>query len=323
MNIAVVIVNYRTAQLTVDCLRSIALDGWLPAQGHGIVVDNASADESMAIIEQEVANNCWNEWVELVPASRNGGFAYGNNVGIRRAMESTGKPRYFLLLNPDTIVQPGAIEALVRFMEGHPNAGIVGSRLEDPDGTSQQAARRFPTILSELESAIRLNIITRLLARWIVTPPEQDRSHECDWLPGASLMVRREVLEQVGALDEGYFMYYEEVDFCLRAKRAGWQVWYEPTSRVTHLVGQSSGVTARNNSSTVPNRRPVYWFESRRRYFAENHGSAYRVLADLAWTSGTCLNELRRFIQRRPRVDPPYLLRDFIRRSLRLNLRTK
>jgi N-acetylglucosaminyl-diphospho-decaprenol L-rhamnosyltransferase len=144
----------------------------------------------------------------------------------------------------------------------------------------------------------------------VIAPPPQDVSHPADWVAGASLIVRRAVFDAVGLLDSAYFLYFEEVDFCRKAARAGWPCWYVPASRVVHLVGQSSGVT----DTRKPARRvPRYWFESRRRYFRGAHGSLYTLLADVAWVTGFALWRLRRFVQRKPDTDPPHLLWDFLR----------
>jgi GT2 family glycosyltransferase len=130
-------------------------------------------------------------------------------------------------------------------------------------------------------------------------------------------MIRRETLKQTGLLDERYFMYYEEVDLCLRARHRGWEVWYVPESRVIHLVGQSSGVTTRHDAPAAPlKRRPDYWFASRKRYFTKNHGWAYRIMADAAWVCGHCLFRVRNALQQRAAADPPGLLWDFIRHSI-------
>src|SRR5688572_15821310 len=133
MRLLIVIVNYRTASLTIDCLRSLAPEmADLPA-ARVVVTDNASGDDSVARLESAIRDNLWNWWCELMPLPRNGGFAYGNNEGIRPALESKHPPQYVLLLNPDTVIRPGAIRALIEFMDARPNVGIAGSRLEDPD----------------------------------------------------------------------------------------------------------------------------------------------------------------------------------------------
>jgi GT2 family glycosyltransferase len=196
------------------------------------------------------------------------------------------------------------------FLEEHPKIGIAGSRLEDPDGTPQRSAFRFPTVWSEFEWGVRLGPVSRLLQRRVVAPPVQDRPHPAEWMAGASMMVRRAVFDAIGVMDEKYFLYFEETDFFLLAKRAGWPAWYVPTSRVVHLVGQSTGVT---DTKRAARRMPRYWFESRRRYFVKNHGRLYAFLADVAWTVGFSLWRLRRFVQRKPDHDPPGLLWDFVR----------
>jgi hypothetical protein len=192
-------------------------------------------------------------------------------------------------------------------MERHPDAGIAGSRLEDPDGTPQCSAFRFHTFWSELDYGLRLGLVTQLLSKWIVAPPISDIACPTDWVAGASMIIRREVIEQVGLIDEGYFMYYEEMDFCLQAFRSKWKCWYVPESRVIHLVGQSSGVT---NKKGTTKRRPQYVFDSRRRYFLKNYGSLYLIAADFLWLISFSIWRLRRILQRKPDGDPPYLLWD-------------
>jgi GT2 family glycosyltransferase len=127
------------------------------------------------------------------------------------------------------------------------------------------------------------------------------------------MIVRREVFRDAGLMDEGYFLYFEETDFCLQARRAGWPCWYVPASRVMHESGQCTGVSARRQR---PGRRPAYWFASRRRYFVKNHGPLYARLADLAFGLGYALWRLRRVLQRKPDTDPPHLLRDFVKYNL-------
>jgi N-acetylglucosaminyl-diphospho-decaprenol L-rhamnosyltransferase len=313
MRLLIVIVNYRTASLTIDCLRSLASE--IPGLGDAkvVVTDNASGDDSVEKIGSAITENNWSSWAKLMPLARNGGFAFGNNEGIRPAMQSGDPPAYVLLLNPDTVVRPGAIRSLVNFMDEHPGVGIAGSRLEDPDGTPQRSAFRFPSVLSELESGLRLELISNLLANRLVAPPIPEVAGPTDWVAGASMIVRREVFDAIGFMDDQYFMYFEEVDFCLRARRAGWPCWYVPASRIIHLVGQSSGVT---DAKQARKRRPAYWFASRRRFFLKNYGRVRTLLADLAWATSYGTYRLRRPIQRKPDTDPQYLLRDFVRYNL-------
>ena len=307
MSIAVVIVNFRTAGLTVACLESIAADGWVPCNGRVIVVDNASGDGSAEVIRGAVEARGWGEWVEVVEADRNGGFAYGNNVGIRRALESDDRLKYLLLLNPDTVVRPGAMEALVRHSQAHPRSGICGARLLDGDGRPQCSGFRFPTVFGEFESGMRFGPVTKLLKGWVIPRPVSDVAGCVDWVSGACLLVRREALEQVGLLDEGFFMYYEEVDLCRRAKLVGWEVWHVPQAQVVHLEGAASGIRVARKP------RPRYWYDSRRWYFQKSGGGAYAALAEMAYEVGYVTWRMRRVVQQKPDNDPLRRLRDGFR----------
>lgn len=311
----IVIVNYKSAPLTVNCLRTLESEVKALPGTHVTVVENDSRDDSLTQIQTAIDAENWQDWVKLIASDYNGGYAYGNNMGIRPALESENPPQYVLLLNPDTRVHSGALQALLDFMEEHPQAGIAGSSFEDDNGNPWPYAFRFPTILSEVNEGFRIGIITKLLNRWIVPRTmEQDKPQQIDWLPGASMMIRREVFEQVGLMDEGYFLYYEETDFCLQAKRQGWECWYVPESHVTHICGQSTGVTKINNPKKK--RLPQYWFDSRRRYFLKNYGLLYTAIADAVWISGFATWRLRRAIQGKPDRDPPKYLSDFIQNSV-------
>ena len=311
----VVILNYRTPELTVACLHSLVNEVRALPGTQVTVVDNDSADGSVEQISEAIANNNW-DWVTFLPQDRNGGYAFGNNVAIRPALTADAPPDYILLLNPDTVVRPGALQSLVDFMDKTPEAGIAGSRLEEPDGTPQCSAFRFPNVWSELDSGLRLGLVTRLLSQQIVPIlPVTEAIQQVDWVAGASMMVRREVFETAGLMDEKYFLYFEEVDFCVAAKKAGWSCWYVPESRVVHYVGQSSGVT---DTKRKAKRRPSYWFDSRRRFFVKNYGWSYTVLTELAWTTGFAMWRMRQVIQRKPDDDPPNMLGDFILNSVLL-----
>ncbi|NJK41918.1 MAG: glycosyltransferase family 2 protein [Acaryochloridaceae cyanobacterium SU_2_1] len=310
--ILVVIVNYRTPQLAVDCLRSLDSERSTLPNLQVAMVDNHSEDDSLAVIGEAIAREGWQSWVTLHPLPHNGGFAHGNNAVIRPALESDCPPDYLWLLNPDTVVRPGSLTALLAFFKEHPRVGIAGSRLEDIDGRPQYSAFRFPSLWSEFDQGLRLGIVSKLLSDWVVAPPIAGQVMPTDWVAGASMMVRSAVFTEIGLLDEAYFMYYEEVDFCLRASQAGWPCWYVPESRVVHLVGQSSGVTG---ATAAQRRRPQYWFDSRRRYFCRYYGRAYAALTDAAWMLGFGLWQLRRWLQRKPAIDPPLLFQDFLRHS--------
>ncbi|NJR37731.1 MAG: glycosyltransferase family 2 protein [Leptolyngbyaceae cyanobacterium CSU_1_4] len=311
----IIILNYRTPELTIACLHSLLQEVEALPGTQVTVVDNNSADGSVEKISAAIATEHW-DWVTFLPQDRNGGYAFGNNVAIRPALAEDSPPDYILLLNPDTVVRPGALQALVDFMDKTPAAGIAGSRLEDPDGTPQCSAFRFPNVWSELDSGLRLGLVTQLLAQRIVPIlPVTDVIQQVDWVAGASMMVRRQVFETAGLMDEKYFLYFEEVDFCVAANKAGWSCWYVPESRVVHYVGQSSGVT---DTKRKAKRRPTYWFDSRRRFFVKNYGWGYAVLTEIAWASGFMAWRMRQMIQQKPDDDPPNMLGDFILNSVLL-----
>jgi hypothetical protein len=313
MKLLVIIVNYRTGDLTVDALASLESQIGAMAMAQVVVVDNASGDGSADRIQAAILERGWTRWVTLVRAPRNGGFAYGNNLGLQMAAERWSRPDYVHLLNPDTIVRPGALDALVSFMDAHPEVGIAGSRLEDPDGTPQMSAFRFPGILGELDRSIRFGPISKALSRWTAMPPIWDEPRPTDWVAGASMIIRREVFDAIGPLDEKYFMYYEEVDFTLSARKVGWTCWYVPASRVVHLVGQASGVT---DPKKARRRRPAYWFESRRRYLLKHFGVEGAAAADLATIAGQALWQARRVLQGKQNDTPENFLVDSVKHSV-------
>jgi hypothetical protein len=308
---AVVIVNYNTAALVVDCLRSLRPEA--DALGLTVlVVDNASPDGSSGRLRTAVAEHAWDDWVEVIDAGRNGGFAAGNNAALRLLLAAPAPPEFVLLLNPDTVVRPGAVGRLIDFLDAYPATGIAGSRLEDPDGTPHRAAFRFPSVAGEFENGLRLGAVSRLLARAVVAPPPRPDAHPADWVCGASLLIRRAVLAQTGLLDEGFFLYFEEVDLCRRARAAGWECWHVPESRVVHLVGQATGMNAPRPTKRVP----TYWLAARRRYFLKHHGRLRTLAADVVWALGRLSWRVRRRLQRKPDPDPPHLLADFVRYNL-------
>ena len=309
LEVAVVILTYKSTQLAINCLRSVAAERGTP-QVHirAIVVDNASGD--LPGITAAVDENSWNSWVNLVEAPRNGGYAYGNNLGVRHAF-AAGAPNYIYLLNPDTEVRPGAIAALVDFLQGHPEVAIAGSSFENPDGSPWPLAFRFPSLVSEFLGGVQFGPLTRLLRRWEVPLFMGSTAARVDWICGASMLIRPAVLTALGGLDENYFLYFEETDFCRRARDAGYSTWYVPESRVMHIGGQSTTV-----APDARERLPAYWFESRRRYFAVTFGIAHAAAIDLVAVIAHSLGSVKRVIQRRQHTGVPYFVRDLVRHSV-------
>jgi N-acetylglucosaminyl-diphospho-decaprenol L-rhamnosyltransferase len=311
LKVLVVIANYKVAHLTIDCLGALSEEVKLVPDMHVAVCENGTGDDSEQRIRKAIEDNNWQSWCSLMAVSPNLGFTGGNNVIIRPALRSADLPQYVLLLNADTIVRPNALRTLVDFMDEHPSAGIAASRLEDPDGTPQRSAFRFPSPLGEFEANLKLGIVSRLLRRWVVAPPVSNHTMETDWAAGVSMIIRREVLEDVGILDEGYYTHYEDLDLCFNARKAGWPTWYVPESRVVHLVGQSTGLTVKN-----PKRQPSYAFGARRRYFLKNHGAIYAAMADVGAIAGLALWKLRVALTGKQDPTPPFMLQDSIRHSV-------
>ncbi|MBC7605081.1 MAG: glycosyltransferase family 2 protein, partial [Ramlibacter sp.] len=284
----VLIVNYRTGTLVVDCLASLVSE--LPSLqgGRVIVVDNASGDDSMEHIGAAIKARGWGNWAELIALPRNGGFAYGNNRALERVRALDPAFGAIVCLNPDATVRPGALAALLGQFGVTPQVGIVGALIEDERGVQQRAGHNFPSPLGELERSAQLGLLTRALTPREVLQVHADVPRRFDWVSGACFAVRREVIDQIGAFDEGYFLYFEETDFCLRAQRAGWSCWHVPQAEVVHLEGASTGI------NVSAQRRPPYWYASRRRYFLKAYGVTGLFAADLLWAIGRCSLVLRR-----------------------------
>jgi N-acetylglucosaminyl-diphospho-decaprenol L-rhamnosyltransferase len=310
-DVAVVIVTYRSAKLTIDALRSVAAE--TTASGlrvRAVVVDNDSGDlPEIALAAQQ---HDWSSWLTLVKAPRNGGFAYGNNLGIARAY-SDRTPDYIYLLNPDTQVRTGGIAALVRFLNERPEVGIAGSSFENLDGSDWPIAFRFPTIFSELDAGLQWGVVSRLLKRWVVARVMSTRAEPVDWICGASMLIRPAVLASIGGLDENYFLYFEETDFCRRARVAGHATWYVPQSRVMHIMGQSTSVT---DIRQGPRRLPAYWFESRRRYYVLAFGLWHAIAIDLVALLANSIGHVKHMMQGKRHAGVPRFIRDLVRHSV-------
>jgi len=276
----VVIVNYRTGRLAVDCIASLADERAALRGGRVVVVDNDSGDDSLALLRAAVGERGWSGWVDVLTLPRNGGFAYGNNAAIAHVRKICPDFATVVLLNPDTVARGGTVARLVEHLERHPRAGIAGAAIEDGQGVRAVSAHAMPSPLGELEAAARLGVLSRLLARHVVSPAPRAISHPCDWVSGACMAIRREVLDAVGPFDEGFFLYYEEVDFCRRAARAGWSCWFVADARVVHFEGAATGI------KEARRRLPAYWFASRRRFFVKAYGVLGLLAADALWLLG-------------------------------------
>jgi N-acetylglucosaminyl-diphospho-decaprenol L-rhamnosyltransferase len=311
LDIAVIIVTYRTASLAIEALGSVAGERAISGLSvRAIVVDNSSED--LPRIAQSVEAHDWSSWVTLVASPKNGGYGYGNNLGIRHAC-ACGVPAYVYLLNPDAQVRPGAVGTLVDFLERHPNVGIVGSGFDTGDGSDWPIAFRFPSLLGEVDTGLQFGPATRLLQRWVVARRMPNIPQQVDWISGASMLIRPEVLIATAGFDENYFLYFEETDLCYRARKAGFTTWYVPASRVMHIGGRSTSVTGPQSGSQ---RLPAYWFASRRRFFAVTYGIRHAMVIDVCALLAHLLGHLKRVLQGRRRRGVPHYIRDLLRHSV-------
>ena len=312
MKLLAVILNYKTPDMTLDALTALMreLEGF--ADARVAIVDNDSQDGSLERIARSVAAGDYSDRVDVMPSDYNGGFAYGNNFAIARAMNGTNLPDYVYLLNSDAFPDPGCVSALVHFLDAHPEAGIAGSYVHGPEPVPHQTAFRFPSIASELEASLGIGVISKLLEPWIVAPPLPSETCEVDWLAGASMLIRRQLIEQIGLMDDSYFLYFEETDYCLSAQRAGWKTFYVVESSVTHIGSVSTGFKDHSRPT------PAFWYASRRYYFLKNHGRLTLWLANLAYVAGGFICRLRYALIGRKTKDPRRHLRDFARFNFRL-----
>jgi N-acetylglucosaminyl-diphospho-decaprenol L-rhamnosyltransferase len=267
-DLAIVIVSWNVRDLLRQCLLSLAASVQLTTKPRieVLLVDNGSSDGTPAMVESEFP------WVQLIRNQQNAGFTRANNQALRLA-----RARYVMLLNPDTTfpdtffgaVLPvdSAIARLLAYLETHPDVGVVGPRLLYPSGQTQSSRRRFPTLATAFFESTLLERFWPLsppVRRYRVMDRPDDVEQDVDWLVGACLVVRQEAIDAVGLLDEGFFMYSEEVDWCRRFKDAGWRVVFLPSAVVVHHEGKSS------EQNLV--KRNVFFHESKCRYIAKHHG---------------------------------------------------
>ena len=232
MDISVIIVNYNVREFLNNALISLfkALEGY---SSEIFVVDNASDDGSVELVQKKFPH------VNLIINSSNVGFAKANNQALNR---STGK--YLLLINPDTLVQEDTFEKLIAFFDAHTEAGMLGCKILNPDGTLQLPCRRsFPTPWTAFTKTFGLSALfpkSKLFARYNLTYLDPDDTYEVDAVSGSFMMINRKVFEKIGGLDEKFFMYGEDLDWCFRVQQAGWKVYYVPTTSIIHYKGEST-----------------------------------------------------------------------------------
>jgi N-acetylglucosaminyl-diphospho-decaprenol L-rhamnosyltransferase len=316
MKLLTVVVNYKTPEMTLASIEATLRA--LRCLGGGwkiTVVDNDSQDGSFAKLchavcaHQRARHPGW-EAVEVTSASYNGGYGAGNNVAILRALGSDSPPEYVYVLNSDAFPEENAITHLLDYLDCHPQVGIVGSYIHGEDGQPHTTAFRFPSISGEFEGSMRLGFVSRLLKNHIVPLGVPNCTRKVDWLAGASMMIRRRVIEAIGLFDETFFLYFEETDLCRRALMTGWSTVYVRESTVMHIGSATTGMKRWKKI-------PEYWFDSRRHYFVKNHGRVYFWAATAARVLGEGLWQLRCRIQAKADSSTPGQIGQLVRHAIK------
>ncbi len=311
IDLSIVIVNWNVRDLLQRCLESVHRaesdsGGKVLVRAHRgsdtggrsdaglalqvIVVDNASNDDSAQMVRDDFPD------VQLVINQTNRGFPAANNQGI-----AVADGRYVMLLNPDTEIVGHALTELVDFADRHRDVGMIGPQLLNPDGSVQSSRRRLPTLttaflestwlqpaIEDLQPSTLLSLLTaplrRALERYYVSDRPDDAIQDVDWITGAAMLARHEAIDEVGLMDEDFFMYSEELDWCRRFREAGWRVVYLPTAQIVHHVGKSS--------EQVVAARHIHFQTSKVRYFHKYHGALvagvlrWYLLAGYVWQLG-------------------------------------
>jgi GT2 family glycosyltransferase len=283
--IAISIINYCTADLTINCVRSVLKDiGALPAQV--VIVDNASGDGSADRIADWIGTLPDTAPVTLVRSPLNTGFSGGHNLGIAAVAAET-----YLVLNSDAILRPGFLHAILAVADAHPEAGLIAPRIETEDGAVQVSQFRFHSPWSELIRGAETGPVTKVLKHHVVALSPPADPAEVEWASFACILLRGSMVKALGPMDEGYFLYFEDAEYCLRARRAGWRIALAPEAVAVHFRGGSGPVKAK---ARARKRLPAYYYRSRSRFLAQAHGHAGLLLANLGWHLGRGIAAARR-----------------------------
>jgi GT2 family glycosyltransferase len=247
MSLGIIIVNYRTPKVTLDCLASVAAQIRDVKDARVVLVDNASGDDSISLFNQAIEANGWKDWLTLAQSETNRGFAGGNNFGIDILKNIQPDVMFILLLNSDTLLQPNVLRYSVENMTAQPNVGIFSCLLLNPDLSVQNTARKLPTPLRLAAYSFGLPWVFRRKCAWAnLDDPGWDRkklARDVDWVGGAFMLLRRQMLDRIGVMDERFFFYGEDTELCHRAWKHGWRVRYDPGASIIHLGSASSDPT--------------------------------------------------------------------------------
>lgn len=306
--IAVIIVNYGTADLVIAGVNSVRA---CPHGGRDIsvhVVDNASPDDSADVLRAAYEAHGWQDCVTLYMETENHGFGRGNNVALHALAAQDTPPDAAFLLNPDAHIKPGAVDILARALENDPAVGFVGAAITHPDGTAMTAAFRFPSVISQFSDTLSFGPIARLCQRWTVPLPPDHPEGPVDWVSGAAVMGRFSALEELQFFDPGFFLYYEEVDLMHRAARAGWRTMYVPQAHIVHKEGEATGFADQQARAVA---LPAYHYQSWAHYMGKTHRRPVALAMAMARLIGALGNVTISKLRRRHNTIPQNFFSDF------------
>lgn len=287
--VAVSIINYRTADLTIAAAESV-LETLGDRTAAVVIVDNASGDGSDDVIAAWIAGR-GDARLRMVRSETNSGFSGGHNQGIAACPDAA----HYLILNSDALLRPGFFEAILAAADAHPRAGLIAPRLEDEDGTPQVNCFRFASPLSELIRGAATGPVTRLFRHRVVALSVDPDPTAIEWASFACILVRGETLRDIGPMDDGYFLYFEDSEYALRARRAGWGIVHTPEARAVHFRGGSGPV---KKMQAARKRLPAYFWRSRTRFLRQAHGPMGPLLGNMAWMLGRVIAQSRRLTGR-------------------------
>ncbi|MEM9739553.1 MAG: glycosyltransferase family 2 protein [Pseudomonadota bacterium] len=305
--VVVSIINYRTADLTLACATSVLsdLEG---IDGQVVILDNQSRDGSVETIEGWLSENS-DRPVCLIRSKTNSGFSGGHNQ-VFTAMQA----EYFLVLNSDAVIRPGFFAKLLSVADAKSGTGIIAPRIETEDGTTQISRFRFPGPQSEFIRGAATAQLTALMKKHIVALSPPVTEDLVEWVSFACVLLRAEMVSDIGPMDEGYFLYFEDCEYCLRARKKGWRITLADEAVAVHFRGGSGPV---KTLQAAQKRLPAYYYASRTRFFRHAHGVLGPVLCNIAWILGRAVAQLRRLIAKPVAPRTEHEMRDIWINTLR------
>lgn len=284
MKICVSIINYRTADLTISAVTSV-LDDIGSHDVQIVIVDNDSCDGSAGKIEQWIGE-LKDERLTMKISDLNTGFSGGHNQVFDEVQDAD----IYLVLNSDAIVKSGFFDRVLQAMSDDPSIGLLAPQLKGADGVIQDSCFRFPSPISEFVRGAGTGLVTKVLSARRISIKHPPAESEIEWASFACIIVRGKMLREIGLMDDGYFLYYEDVEYCMRAASAGWRIKYLPCACAIHFRGGSGPLKA---LAAEKGRLPEYFWRSRTRYFRQAYGPLGPLVANLSWIAGRFVANLR------------------------------